>query len=60
MIRQILALARFASRTAAYVGVFSQVEEKLIRLALDPAARGGEITSSAVKLRLVLTAEGPR
>jgi uncharacterized protein (DUF3820 family) len=45
-----IALARFAGRTAAAVGVFSPTEEKLLRLALDPAARGGEITSSAVKL----------
>jgi hypothetical protein len=44
------ALARFSGRTAATLGVFSPTEEKLLRLALDPAARGGEITSSAAKL----------
>lgn len=47
-----LMLARIAGRTGAYVGgfTFTSTEEKLIRLALDPAARGGEISTSALKL----------
>jgi uncharacterized protein (DUF3820 family) len=45
-----LALTRFAGRTAAYVGAFNPTEEKLLRLALDPGACGGEIRTSAVKL----------
>jgi hypothetical protein len=45
-----LALGRLAGRTAASVGVFSPTEENFIRLPLDPAARGGEISAAAVKL----------
>jgi hypothetical protein len=53
-----MALAR-AGRTTAYVGgVFSPTEEKLLRLALDPAARGGEIATSAAKLIASLRRRG--
>jgi Putative quorum-sensing-regulated virulence factor len=56
-----MGLARFARRTAVYVGgSFSAFEEKLLRMALDPAARGGEITSSAAKLIDSLRRRGVR
>jgi len=41
---------RIAGRTGIQVGVFTSTDEKLLRLALDPAARSGEISSAAVKL----------
>src|ERR1700739_135038 len=47
-------------RTAAYVCVFTATEEKFIRLALDPAARGGEIKTSAAKLIESLRHRGVR
>jgi hypothetical protein len=52
-----LALTRFAGRTAASFS-FSPTEQKLLRLALDPAARGGEITSAAAKLIASLRRRG--
>jgi Putative quorum-sensing-regulated virulence factor len=41
---------RIAGRTGIQVGVFTSTDEKLLCLALDPAARSGEISSTAVKL----------
>src|ERR1700756_551624 len=52
-----LALTRFAGRTAASFS-FSPTERKLLRLALDPAARGGEIATSAAKLIASLRRRG--
>jgi hypothetical protein len=54
-----LSVGGLAGRTAASFS-FSPTEEKFIRLALDPAARDGEIKTSAAKLIESLRRRGVR